>query len=160
MSDQFLPTRETLKFQLQHIRAVQSRWHAQATALGFDGVAHVLDASPPRQMTPANVLEKARELFGFTASFGGFEAAVNELTAYIISGAHNAEFDPYGLTKRELEVLRALAEGNGYKAAGQKLNRSRNTLSFHMTSVLSKMNCPSLERAILLAERAGLLKDI
>ena len=63
----------------------------------------------------------------------------------------------YGLTGRELEVLRLVAAGRSNAQIGAELYISRATAAVHVTSILRKLGVTSRVQAAALAERAGLL---
>jgi DNA-binding CsgD family transcriptional regulator/tetratricopeptide (TPR) repeat protein len=64
---------------------------------------------------------------------------------------------PYGLTGRELAVLRLVAAGRSNAQIGAELYISRATASVHVTSILRKLGVTNRVQAATLAERAGLL---
>jgi len=64
---------------------------------------------------------------------------------------------PYGLTGRELAVLRLVAAGHSNTQIGAELYISRATASVHVTSILRKLGVTNRVQAAALAERAGLL---
>jgi DNA-binding NarL/FixJ family response regulator len=63
----------------------------------------------------------------------------------------------YGLTGRELAVLRLVAAGRSNAQIGAELFISRATASVHVTSILRKLGVTNRVQAAALAERAGLL---
>ena len=63
----------------------------------------------------------------------------------------------YGLTGRELAVLRLLATGRSNAQIGAELYISPSTASVHVTSILRKLGVSGRVQAAALAERAGLL---
>jgi DNA-binding CsgD family transcriptional regulator len=63
----------------------------------------------------------------------------------------------YGLTGRELAVLRLLAAGRSNREIASELFISRSTASVHVSSILRKLGVSSRVQAAALAERAGLL---
>jgi DNA-binding CsgD family transcriptional regulator len=64
---------------------------------------------------------------------------------------------PYGLTSRELTVLRLLAAGYTNAQIGAELYISPKTASVHITSIFRKLGVSGRVQAAALAERAGLL---
>ena len=66
---------------------------------------------------------------------------------------------PYGLTSRELAVLRLLATGHTNARIGDELYISPKTASVHITNIMRKLGVTSRVQAAALAERAGLLDD-
>ena len=65
----------------------------------------------------------------------------------------------YGLTGRELAVVRLLAAGRTNAQIGAELYISPKTASVHVTSILRKFGVASRVQAAAVAERAGLLHD-
>ena len=65
---------------------------------------------------------------------------------------------PYGLTGRELAVLRLLAAGATNAQIGTQLYISPKTASVHVTSILRKLGASGRVQAAAVAERAGLLE--
>jgi DNA-binding CsgD family transcriptional regulator len=65
---------------------------------------------------------------------------------------------PYGLTGRELAVLRLLAAGRSNTQIGAELYISPKTASVHVSSILRKLGVSGRVQAAALAERAGLLR--
>jgi DNA-binding CsgD family transcriptional regulator len=65
----------------------------------------------------------------------------------------------YGLTTRELLVLRLLAAGRTNAQIGAELYISPKTASVHVSNILRKLNVSGRAQAAATAERAGLLSD-
>jgi DNA-binding CsgD family transcriptional regulator/tetratricopeptide (TPR) repeat protein len=65
--------------------------------------------------------------------------------------------EPYGLTGRELAVLRLLAGGRTNAQIGAELYISPRTAGVHVTNILRKLGVSSRVQAAAVAERAGLL---
>jgi DNA-binding CsgD family transcriptional regulator len=63
---------------------------------------------------------------------------------------------PFGLTPREQEVLRLLAEGRSNPEIGRALFISRKTASAHVSNILAKLNVRSRGEAAAIAHRTGL----
>ena len=63
----------------------------------------------------------------------------------------------YGLTRRELAVLRLLAAGRTNAQIGAELYISPSTASVHVSNILRKLGVSSRVQAAAIAERAGLL---
>lgn len=61
----------------------------------------------------------------------------------------------YGLTARELEVLRLLCEGLRNAEIAARLNRSVRTIDHHLAAVFAKLGVDTRLEAIRTAERAG-----
>ncbi len=69
----------------------------------------------------------------------------------------SAPSDAMPLTDRELEVLRAVAEGQQNKEIARRLDISERTVKAHLTSVYNKLGVDSRAAAIALAAQAGWL---
>jgi len=65
---------------------------------------------------------------------------------------------PYGLTRRELAVLRLLATGRTNAQIGAELYISPKTAGVHVSSILRKLGVSGRVQAAAMAERAGLLQ--
>ncbi len=61
------------------------------------------------------------------------------------------------LTRRELEVLRLLAEGSPNKAIAYRLDISEHTVKFHVNSIFTKLHAQSRTEAVAIATRLGLV---
>jgi DNA-binding NarL/FixJ family response regulator len=64
-----------------------------------------------------------------------------------------------GLTARELEVLRLVADGQTNRAIGQTLYISEKTVSVHISRILAKLDASGRVEAAGLAHRLGLLEE-
>ena len=61
------------------------------------------------------------------------------------------------LTRRELEVLRLMAEGLPNKAIARRLSISEHTVKFHVNAILGKLGAQSRTEAVTRATRMGLI---
>lgn len=66
---------------------------------------------------------------------------------------------PYGLTGRELAVLRLVAAGRTNAQVGAELYISPKTVGVHVSNILRKLGVSGRAHASALAERAGLLRS-
>ncbi len=66
--------------------------------------------------------------------------------------------DPAGLTPRQNQVLRLLAEGLSNAAIAARLSMSAKTVEHHVGAVLAALEAPSRLRAVQIARERGLLK--
>lgn len=66
--------------------------------------------------------------------------------------------DEHQLSPREIEVLRMLADGHGYKTAAAALAISIDTVRFHIRNIYEKLHVHSKSEAVLKAFRTGLLR--
>lgn len=62
-----------------------------------------------------------------------------------------------GLTPRERDVLRIMAEGLPNKAIAQRLAISEHTVKFHVNAILGKLGAQSRTEAVVVATRRGLI---
>ena len=63
-----------------------------------------------------------------------------------------------GLTERELEILRALAEGLANGQIAKRLWLAEQTVKFHLTNIYRKLGVSSRTEAVRWAYRHGLLE--
>lgn len=61
------------------------------------------------------------------------------------------------LTRREVEVLRLLADGLGNKEIAGRLHISEHTVKFHVAAILEKMHAGSRAEAVAIGMRSGLI---
>jgi DNA-binding NarL/FixJ family response regulator len=64
----------------------------------------------------------------------------------------------HNLTERELDVLRRLAEGLGYKQIAAVLAMSIDTVRFHLRNIYGKLHVHSKSEAVMAAVRRGLVR--
>jgi len=67
--------------------------------------------------------------------------------------------EPINLTDRELEVLKAVAEGQRSKEIAAHLNISERTVKAHLASIYGKLGVDSRAAAIAVASHKGLLEN-
>ncbi len=70
-----------------------------------------------------------------------------------------ARADPFGLTARELEVLRLVARGATNREIGRELFMAEKTASVHVSRILAKLDVRTRTQAAAVAHRTGLLDD-
>lgn len=74
-----------------------------------------------------------------------------------IQNVRKQDADPFAsLTERELDVLRALAEGASNSRIASILNITENTVKSHLSSVLAKLHLTDRTEAVAFAWRQGL----
>jgi DNA-binding NarL/FixJ family response regulator len=61
------------------------------------------------------------------------------------------------LTPREIEILRAIADGLGNKEIATRFGISENTVKFHVGSVMGKLGASSRTEAVMLGIRYGIV---
>lgn len=103
----------------------------------------------------------------FLDMLGGLErgeaAMTRQTTARLLQGLADLSqprAEPMeGLTQREIELLRLVAEGLSNKAIAQALSVSENTVKYHLKNILQKLGVQNRAEAVAHALRAGLLKS-
>ena len=65
----------------------------------------------------------------------------------------------FGLTRRELEVLRLLPSGETYRQIGERLFVTHRTVEHHVQSLCAKLGVTGREDAVATARRLGLLEE-
>jgi len=82
------------------------------------------------------------------------EDVANELIVNYINGDKEIKIEPSGiekLTKREIEIVANIAEGNTYKEIGEKLFISFRTVETHKTHIMQKLGLRNLAEVIKFA---------
>ncbi len=87
---------------------------------------------------------------------GAVATSEPEAAAVLESAADADAADPFGLTPREREVLRLVADGCSNNQIAQQLFISRATASVHVSNILSKLGVTTRVQAAALAHRRGL----
>jgi non-specific serine/threonine protein kinase len=111
----------------------------------------------PVQATYADILEQAQARLGEVAFADewakGSALSVDDAAAEArtIAGAPQSLDTEFGLTRRECEVLRLVAEGLTDKEIADRLFISRRTVSKHVESILAKLGVESRRAAALMA---------
>ncbi len=91
---------------------------------------------------------------------GPLRDAVERLARQAGAGLdHGAEPRPFGLTRRELAVLRLLAIGRTNRAIAEDLVVSPRTVDMHVRNILEKLDAANRVEAAALAHRAGLVAN-
>ena len=126
--------------------------HARAVEAGAAGVLHksadmdqILDAT--RRLAAGETLLSPEELVELLRLAGQSREEKREARASIEQ-----------LTRREREVLRALARGLSNKQIAEQLHMSVDTERTHMMNILNKLGVHSRLQALLFAARHGLIE--
>lgn len=85
----------------------------------------------------------------------GLQIVQPNRSAAVESEAEVAFFEP--LTDRELRVLNLLADGLSNPQIARLLSISRNTVKFHVSSIISKLGATSRTEAVTMAIKRGLI---
>ena len=144
--------------------------HERARALLEDAVDR-FDASG----APFEGAQARRELALALGALGLKEAAAREARASVAGltrlgarseaersrGAQGSVLDPRhpGVTRREQDVLRLLAQGMTNRQIAERLVVSEHTVHRHVSNILRKLDLPSRTAAATLAVRSGLVDE-
>jgi DNA-binding NarL/FixJ family response regulator len=92
------------------------------------------------------------------SELGGYIVAVHagqwQLPRQAAAGLAN-NFRQDALSKRELEVLRHVADGNSNRRVGERLGLSEDTIKTHMKTILQKLDARDRTHAVTIALRRG-----
>jgi NarL family two-component system response regulator YdfI len=121
----------------------RAAWTARARR---SGVRAILGADPTAEELSAAIAAAKAGLFVLHPQAVGAAAAPAPA-----GGA------PTTLTAREIEILEMMAEGMSNHAIGVRLKISRNTVKFHVASILAKLAARSRTEAVTVAMRQGLI---
>jgi DNA-binding CsgD family transcriptional regulator/tetratricopeptide (TPR) repeat protein len=127
--------------------------YGQALAAAGDGdgaAAAVGDALKLARGMGAEPLAQEAESFAQHARLTGVEMAQPA------TGDGDTAPDDFGLTARELEVLRLVADGRSNGEIASELFISRKTASVHVSNILSKLDVTTRVQAAAIAHRRGL----
>jgi DNA-binding NarL/FixJ family response regulator len=64
-----------------------------------------------------------------------------------------------GLTERQTQVLRLVAQGLTYREVGERLALSERTIRFHMTEIISRLHLQNRNQVLAYAGKLGLKPD-
>ncbi|HLY29853.1 MAG TPA: response regulator transcription factor [Ktedonobacterales bacterium] len=109
--------------------------------LGVDG--YLLKSADPREL-----IQAIRQVMSRRTS-----VVMSPEIAEKLANTH----DTASLTAKELEVLRAIAQGMKNREIAEAQSLSINTVEFHMRNILAKLEVPTRAAAILRAQELGLL---
>ncbi len=96
---------------------------------------------------------ETQELLAFFDSFKG----VMDVKKLPDSNSHTAHMDTHGLSRRELEVLKLVAEGMNNPRIAEDLSISLNTVTRHITNIFRKTGSSNRVEAAMYAARIGLV---
>jgi DNA-binding CsgD family transcriptional regulator/tetratricopeptide (TPR) repeat protein len=86
------------------------------------------------------------------------EALIRRARLATPAGSAAVDPDPYGLTEREVDVLRLVAAGSSNAEIGAALFISPKTASVHVSNILGKLGVARRGEAAAIAHRLGLLE--
>ena len=121
---------------------------------GMRTLAGLVRATYVHVETGAGHPEMARSLEDAKAvGFGGYARMIEQLPLPMISSAPRFA----SLTKTELRVLQALAQGGSSRSIGVELERSSQTVDAHVKSIIKKLGCSGRQEAVKLARNHGIV---
>ncbi len=124
-------------------------------ALAAGAMGYVPKSSNSREMITALRLVLAGEVYVAPAMLVALESL--EATSAQAAGAVGEEDSVDGLTPRQLEVLRLMAQGLSNKGICKRLNVAEGTVKLHVTAVLRALDAGNRTQAVIEATRRGLL---
>jgi non-specific serine/threonine protein kinase len=148
--------------------AALARQHERAVRLfaAHEALRAAIGAGGSRSAADAAILAEAREALGPAAFERAWSAgralplpdAVDEaLAGSVAAPPPAAATAEYGLTGREVDVLRLLASGRSNQEIADALFISRRTVTTHVTNLFAKLGVANRTEAVDLAHRHGLL---
>jgi DNA-binding NarL/FixJ family response regulator len=101
------------------------------------------------------------EVTGEVSSLREARASAYEADAWMVAPQRPFELDaspsPESLTRRELDVLRLVADGLPNKSIAAHLGISAETVKFHVASICAKLGASNRTQAVRHALRRGLI---
>jgi len=127
--------------------------HAEALAAAQDSEAATAEVREALELAQRLGAAPLVELANEVIRAGGL-TGVDDGGAARADGA--TELDDLGLTTRELEVLRLVAEGHSNGEIAEQLFISRKTASVHVSNILAKLGVTTRVQAAAVAHRRGI----
>jgi DNA-binding NarL/FixJ family response regulator len=88
--------------------------------------------------------------------FSRLSHAGDEPVQHAIPAAKKAGTEPNGLTNRQTEVLRLVADGLTYQEVGKRLSLSERTVRFHMAEIINRLHLQNRSQVLAYAGKHGL----
>jgi DNA-binding NarL/FixJ family response regulator len=120
-------------------------------ALAAGAAAYVLKTAYPEDVTSA-----VRQAFGLSVTLAGASRPQTPTVRPLPAMAPDA---PGGLTRRELEILRLLADGHSNSQLARMLWVTEQTVKFHLSNIYRKLGVANRTEASRWAQRNGLLSE-
>ena len=127
---------------------------ADPAAISADAFQHGVRAVLRSNLTGSQI---AAAIEAVAAGLGVFDPGAIEAFAPLHALNGPPERLPEPLTAREIEVLRAMAEGLANKEIAARFGVSENTIKFHVASVMGKLGAGSRTEAVMLGIRHGIV---
>jgi two-component system NarL family response regulator len=142
---------------------------------GIQAMAAIFEKEPEARIVILTTYQDEEDIYhALQAGVQGYllkSASMDELVACVRAVAEGRTWIPAGvgaklakrvaghaLTKREIEVLRAMAAGKSNKEIGVALDISEGTVKVHMTHILEKLKATGRTEAIGVAVKRGLVR--
>ena len=141
------------------------------TCAAWEKTGRVVEAAWAR-LRQAGCLRQDRRRADAPAAVAGVRSLADDLGAVGLGAAADAlrrpdrgqgrrsGHAPYGLTGREVEVLRLVALGRSNAQIAEDLFISPKTVSVHVSSVLAKLQAASRTQAVATAQRTGCCRSL
>jgi DNA-binding NarL/FixJ family response regulator len=120
-------------------------------ALAAGAAAYVLKTADPDDVASA-----VRQAFEHSVNLAGTPGSAVDAAS---APAAIASAAPGGLTRRELEILRLVAEGHSNSQLGGMLWVTEQTVKFHLSNIYRKLGVANRTEASRWAQRHGLLTE-
>jgi DNA-binding NarL/FixJ family response regulator len=151
---------------LEALRRIRAQWpEARVVILtGAEDDAELLEAVEAGAQGYLSKSLRADEFIDMLRGLERGEAAMTRhstarLLAAFSKPNHRHGHASNGLTEREVELLRLLAEGRSNKDIAQALALSENTVKYHIKNILQKLSVHNRTEAAAHAVRIGLVKN-
>ncbi len=115
----------------------------------------LLRRGEPADLDRADALLRAAEAEAASLGMAGLSACID--TTRALAKATAVEHYPAGLSRREVQVLRLVAQGKGNRQIARELFVSPNTVANHVSSILGKTHSANRAEAAAFAIRHALL---
>jgi DNA-binding NarL/FixJ family response regulator len=106
---------------------------------------------------------EAEQFFSLLSKLACGEAPLAPgLTARLLAGLAQAEAGvgaAWGLSSRQVEILRLVAKGMTYKEIGAKLYLTERTVRYHMDQIREQLGVATRSEAVAFGVRVGLVPD-
>ena len=150
--------------------AARERWteverpYLEAYAAWREGEAHLVDGDRPAAAAALRSAHATATELGARPLREAIEslakrARIDVVTSPVAGTAAAASADPFGLTRREREVLALVVQGRTNRQIADELFISENTAGVHVSNILGKLGVAGRTEAAAIAVRRGLVSD-
>jgi NarL family two-component system response regulator LiaR len=121
----------------------------------YEKIKEMLDSGAAGYLVKDAIIEDL--LSAIHATYTGHTVLSHQAATTLLSSGSPPPLSDYGLTERELQVLREMAEGHTDAQIAHTLEISPSTIRFHQNNILQKMNVATRSQALVAAARLGLI---